>query len=110
MSVRATGAAMLNLALHVLHPLPIAPHNIPNMSNPIKIYLQLINLPQDLVEAGNLGISSRNRIARPVVLLLRHHLRLLREVVQPRLNLLQQAVEVAPERRERRAVEQQQPL
>lgn len=38
-------ATVLVLLLHLLHPLPIAPHNVPNMPDTIEVHLQLINLP-----------------------------------------------------------------
>jgi hypothetical protein len=76
-----TAGAMLHLLFHLFHPLPVAPHNIPYMFYPIEIHLQLIDLSQYIVKSRNLGISYRNRIPGPIVLLLRHHLRLLGEIV-----------------------------
>jgi hypothetical protein len=74
MPMPPAGAAALNLLLHILHPLPVSPYYVPNMPYPIKINLQFVDLPQYIVEPGYLGISDRNRIACPVVLLLRYHL------------------------------------
>ena len=73
MSVTAARVTVLQL-LHLLHPLLIAPHNIPNMSYPVEIHLQCVNLRQYVVKSRNLGIWYGNRIASPVVLLLCHHL------------------------------------
>ena len=81
MSVTAR-AATLQLLFHLLNPLPITPHNVSYMSYPVKIDLQLINLPQYVVKSRNLGVCNLDRIACPVVLLLCHHLGLLGEVFQ----------------------------
>jgi hypothetical protein len=80
------------------------------MSYPVKIHLQLINMPQEVVKPRNLSISHRNRIARPIVLLLRYHLRLLGKMVQSRLYLFHQAIEMPAESGEGGAVEEQESL
>ena len=74
MSVATTRAAALQLLLHLLNPLPIAPHNVSDMPYPVEVHLQLINLPQYVVEVRNLRIRHGNCIARSVVLLLCNHL------------------------------------
>jgi len=74
MSVPMARAAMLNLLVHLFHSLPVTPHNISDMSYPVKVDLKLINLPQNVVKAGNLSICHRNRIACSVVLLLHYSL------------------------------------
>lgn len=73
--------ALLDPSLHLLHSLPIAPHNIPNMLNTIEIILQLVNLSIDLPEARYLGICHVDRITGTVILLLRHSRRLLGQIV-----------------------------
>jgi hypothetical protein len=80
------------------------------MSNPIKIHLQFVNLPQYIVEPRNLRIRNRNRIPGPVVLLLSHHLRLLTQIIKSCLYLLHQAIEMAAESCERGAVEEEEAL
>ena len=109
-SMSMARAAMLQLLLHLRHPLPIAPHNIPNMSYPIKIHFQLVNLPQYIVEARNLGISNRNRIPGSVVLLLSHHLRLVTQIIESCLYLLHQAIEMAAESCKGGAIEEDKTL
>lgn len=105
-----TAPTRLKLRLHLLHPLPIAAHNIPDMPDPIKIHLQLVNLPQDIMEPRYLRVRNRNRVARPVVLLLRDCLRLLREPIEPGLDLLHEAIKVPTQRSERVPVEEEQAL
>jgi hypothetical protein len=74
-------AASLNLSFHLFHSLSVRSHNISNMSDLVEIFLQLIDLPQDVVEARNLGVRQRDRIARPIVLLLCNNLGLLGKIV-----------------------------
>ena len=81
MSMSGTWATLLNLPLHLLHPLPITPHNIPYMSNPIEIKLQLIDLPQYIMKSCNLCIGYGNCVASSIILLLHHYLRLFREPI-----------------------------
>ena len=76
----------------------------------IEVHLQLVNLPQYLVELGDLLVGHCNRVAGAVVLLLGHHLRLFGEIVEACLDLLEQAVEVSAQLGEGLVVEEEQAL
>lgn len=77
MPVPITRSGILNLLFHLLHSLSVAPDNISDMSYPIEINLQLINLAQNIMKSRNLRIGDGYRIPRSVILLLSYHLRLL---------------------------------
>src|ERR1700730_9482799 len=100
-------STLLNTPLPLVDPLPIAPHDIPNMLNAIEIFLQLVNLPQDIIEARNLGVRHLDRVACTVVLLPRDELRLLGQVVEAFGDLTHQLVEVAGKCCEGGAVEEE---
>lgn len=100
MAMSARALRRIQLPFQFLDSRPIPPDNIPDMSYAIEIHLQLVNLPQYLMEARNLRVRNLNGIARPVVLLHDHRLALLRQVVQPRLDLLHQSVEMPRQRRQ----------
>jgi hypothetical protein len=102
--------AVLNLLLHFLYPLSVGSNNIPDIAYPIKIRLQLIDLPQNFMKSRDFGIRNRNRIACSVVLLLCHHLRLLAQIVQTSRYLLQQSIEVPAKRGERGTIKQKKTL
>lgn len=108
--VSARRAARLQISLELLDPLAVPFDNLLDVSYPVKINLELVELAQDLRVPGDLRVGAVNDVARPVVLDLGEHLRLLTEVADVLLYPGHQPVKVSAESREGRAVEQQQAL
>lgn len=80
------------------------------MAYAIEIQLQLVNLPQNLVEASYLSVRRGNRIPCSVILLLGYLRRLIGEVLHACLDLLHEAVEMATKSCEGGAIEEEEAL
>jgi hypothetical protein len=80
-SMSATArTAVLQLLFHFLHSRPVTSHDISYMSDAIKVYFQLVNLPQYIMKPLDFLIRHLNRISGSIVLLLSHHRRLIGQV------------------------------
>lgn len=106
----ARRSATLKLSLQILDPRPVALHNLLDMRNPVKVHLQLVQLPEQRVVPRNLRVRPVNDVPSVVILELREHLRLLAKVPDVLLDAGHEAVEVATKRGEGRAVEEQEAL
>lgn len=100
----------LQIPLHSLNPRPVPPHNIPNIADPIKVLLQLVNLPQNLVEPRNLRVRGLDQPVRAPKLRLGEDGALPAQVLDAPLHLPHQAVEVPRELCQGRAVEEEDAL
>lgn len=109
-SPAACPAAALEVTLHCLYSGPVPPHNLPYIGDPVEIFLQLVNLPQYLMEPRDLRIGGFDQVVCAVVLCLGKRGALLAQVFDPALHLAHQTVEVPRELGQGRAVKQQHAL
>lgn len=106
----AGGSARLQVPLQRLDTGSIALDNVLDVGDPVKVYLKLVELSQDLGVAGDLGVGAIDDVASPVVLDLGEHLGLLAQILHVLLDVGHQSVEVPAKGGEGRAVEQQESL
>lgn len=110
MPVPTGRAARVQIPLEVLHARPVLLHNLLDVGDAVKVHLELVQLLYDVGVARNLLVGAVDDVPRAVVLDLGEHLGLLAEVLDILLDADHEPVKVAPQRGERRAVEQQEPL
>lgn len=103
-------ARPIQLALQLLGAAAKVAHNVADVGDAVKVELELVDLAHDVVVARNLGVGVVDQVAGAVVHGHRHHLRLLRQVLELLLDVLHDAVKVAAQRGQRRGVEHQEPL
>lgn len=97
----------LQLALQLLDPLPVSPHDIPYMLDAVEVELQFVHLCQDVVVPADLGVGIVDEVSGRIVYRHGDDLRLLAQVVHLLLDVLHEPVEVAPKLREGAAVEEE---
>jgi hypothetical protein len=108
--VPARRAARLQIPLEVFDPGAIALDNLFDVCDAVKVHLELVQLAQQLGVARNLRVCTVNDVSGAVVLHLSEHLGLLAEVLNVLLDVDHEPVEVAAQRGEGGAVEEEKAL
>lgn len=102
---RGAAAAAIKLPFHLFHPRAIAPHDLFDVSDTIKVEFQLVQLSEDIMIALYFGISSVDEVPSPVKLRHGKGLALLAQVYYLLLDLRHDAVKIPPECRQGGAIE-----